>query len=152
LTRFGLPVLALLVLFSFSRRSGPVRELPQPVRTTPIEFLEALGSLYGKAGASSTAVEVAWERFRRHALRLCGRRLERMGAAELATVVRRRFPLADAKLEHDLAACEAATDNEKLHPKEALRLVQLLTAHTERLDEAVRSGVSGVSGVRRTGS
>jgi hypothetical protein len=153
LTRIGLPVLALLVLFSFSRRSGPVRELAAPVRTTPIEFLEALGSLYGRAGAASTAVEVAWERFRRHALELCGRRLERMDAAELAALVRRRFPMADAGLEGDLAACEAAADNERLHPKEALRLVQLLAGHVERLDEAVRSGVSGagrVSGVRRT--
>ena len=29
LLRIGLPVLAILVLFSFSRRSGPVRELPR---------------------------------------------------------------------------------------------------------------------------
>jgi hypothetical protein len=65
----GLPVLGLLVIFSFSRRSGPVRNLPPPARATPIEFLEALGSLYRNAGAASTAVSVAWERFRRHS---CG--------------------------------------------------------------------------------
>ena len=62
--------------FSFSRRSGPVRDLPPPARATPIEFLEALGSLYRNAGAASTAVSVAWERFRRHssaALRAAGR-------------------------------------------------------------------------------
>lgn len=41
LLRIGLPMLGLLVLFSFSRRSGPVRELPAPVRATPIEFVEA---------------------------------------------------------------------------------------------------------------
>ena len=52
----GLPVLALLVVFSFSRRSGPLRELPLPPRATPIEFLEALGSLYHNAGAASAAV------------------------------------------------------------------------------------------------
>ena len=40
---YSLPVLALLVVLSFSRRSGPVRELPAPARATPIEFLEALG-------------------------------------------------------------------------------------------------------------
>src|ERR1035437_1823195 len=56
LLRIGLPVLALLVLLSFSRRSGPVRELPPPPRTTPIEFPAALGSLYRNAGAASTAV------------------------------------------------------------------------------------------------
>ena len=64
----GMAVLALLVVFSFSRRSGPVRDLPQPARATPIEFLEALGSLYRNAGAASTAVSIAWERFRRHSI------------------------------------------------------------------------------------
>ena len=61
----GLPVLGLLIVFSFSRRSGPVRDLPQPPRATPMEFLEALGSLYRNAGAAATAVSVALERFRR---------------------------------------------------------------------------------------
>ena len=75
----GLPLLGLLIVFSFSRRSGPVRDLPQPPRAAPIEFLDALGSLYRSAGASSTAVAVALERFRRHSLRLCGLRLESDG-------------------------------------------------------------------------
>src|SRR5580658_5733797 len=35
---FGLLVLVLLVVLSFSRRAGPVRELPPIVRATPIEF------------------------------------------------------------------------------------------------------------------
>ena len=48
----GLIWLSILIVFSFSRRSGPVRELPPPARATPIEFLEALGSLYRSAGAS----------------------------------------------------------------------------------------------------
>ena len=56
---FGLAVLALLVVLSFSRRTGPVRELPAAVRTTPIEFLEALGSLYRNAGAASATVAIA---------------------------------------------------------------------------------------------
>ena len=87
LLEIGLPVLAFLVLFSFSRRSGPVRELPGPVRATPIEFLDALGSLYRNAGASSTAVAVAWERFRRDALRGCGMRMQKIGAAEIAAIL-----------------------------------------------------------------
>lgn len=138
--RMGLPVLAFLVLFSFSRRSGPVRELPAPVRATPIEFLEALGSLYQGAGAASTAVSVAWERFRRQALRLCGMQPQRMGAADLATVVRRRFPGADDMLEADLTLCEEAAGNDDLQPREALRLVQLLDDHLHKLEAAGRPG------------
>ena len=134
----GLPVLALLIVFSFSRRSGPVRDLPPPPRATPIEFLEALGALYRKAGAASTAVSVAWERFRRHSLRLCGQRGSKMGAAELAAVIRRRFPRADANLEADLAACEEAAWAETANPRQALKLIQTLHAHYEKLKEAAR--------------
>ena len=47
--RGGLLAIGILILFSFSRRRGPVRDLPAPVRATPVEFLEALGSLYAEA-------------------------------------------------------------------------------------------------------
>jgi hypothetical protein len=134
----GLPVLGLLIVFSFSRRSGPVRDLPPPARATPIEFLEALGSLYRKAGAASTAVSIAWERFRRHSLRLCGHGASKMGADELAAVIRRRFPRADANLETDLAACEEAAWGETVDPRQALKLIQTLHGHYEVLKDAAR--------------
>jgi hypothetical protein len=134
----GLVLLALLIVFSFSRRSGPVRDPPPPPRATPIEFLEALGALYRKAGAASTAVSVAWERFRRHSLRLCGQRGSKMGAAELAAVIRRRFPRADDSLEVDLAACEEAAWAGTANPRQALKLIQTLHGHYEKLQEAAR--------------
>jgi len=137
---FGLLGMALLIVFSFSRRSGPVRDLPPPARTTPIEFLEALGSLYRNAGAASTAISVAWERFRRHSLRLCGQRGTKMDAAELAAVIRRRFPQADASLEADLAACEDAAWGESANPRQALKLIQTLHGHYKKLTEAARPG------------
>ena len=140
--RAGLPLLAVLVLFSFSRRSGPVRELPAPARSTPIEYIEALGSLYRNAGAASTAVSIAWERFRRRALRLAGMRGQRMSAAELAAVLRRRFPSAGPDLESDLARCEEAAGNEGITPREALRLVQLLERHLAQLEAAARPALS----------
>src|SRR6202522_3602250 len=118
----GLAVLGLLVILSFSRPSGPVRELPLPVRSTPIEFLDALGSLYRNAGAASTAVVIALERFRRQSFRLCGLRGKQMAAADLADVLRRRFPQADASLEADLTACEEAAWGESIPPREALKL------------------------------
>ncbi len=156
LLRLGLPMLALLVLLSFSRRSGPVRELPPPVRTTPIEFIDALGSLYRNAGAASTAVSIAWERFRRHSMRsaTAGRlRGQQMSATELAAVLRRRFPNADPELERDLMACEAAAGEDGLSPREALRLVQMLDRHTASLDAAARPAGRGFPGpAARAGS
>ena len=136
----GLPVLGVLVILSFSRRSGPVRELPAPVRATPIEFLEALGSLYRNAGASSTAVAIALERFRRHALRLCGLRGKQMAAADLAATLRRRFPQIDATLEADLAACEEAAWSDSIAPNQALKLIQKLHTHQEEITAAAKPG------------
>jgi hypothetical protein len=134
----GLPLLALLVVFSFSRRSGPLRELPTPARATPVEFLEALGSLYRNAGAASTAVAIAWDRFRRHSLRLCGQRPGKISAADLAAVIRRRFPQAGPDLEADLAACEEAAWGDAVNPRQALKLIQTLHLHDRKLKEAAR--------------
>jgi len=139
----GLPVLGLLVVFSFSRRSGPVRVLPSPARATPIEFLDALGSLYRNAGAASTAVSIAWERFRRHTLQSAAadsRRGAPMSSADLAAMIRRRFPGADTSLENDLAACEEAAWGETINPRQALKLIQSLHDHREKLLAAVKSG------------
>lgn len=140
LLRIGLPVLGLLIVFSFSRRSGPVRDLPHPGRTAPVEFLEALGSLYRNAGASSTAVAVALDRFRRFSLRLCGLRPVAMSASELATAIRRRFPKADPSLDTDLIACEEATLSDAIEPRQALKLIQKLHMHQEKLTAAAKPG------------
>jgi hypothetical protein len=136
----GLPILGLLIVFSFSRRNGPVRELPQAPRAAPIEFLDALGSLYRGAGASSTAVAVALERFRRHTLRLCGLRSGPMGASELAAAIRRRFPHIDSSLEAELLACEDASWSETVEPRVALKLIQALHAQQSKLDAAAKPG------------
>ena len=134
----GMIGLGALIVFSFSRRSGPVRDLPLPARATPIEFLEALGSLYRNAGAASTAVAIALERFRRQSLRLCGLRGAPIGAGELAAAIRRRFGNIDASLEADLAACEEAAWGETVMPRDALKLVVRLHHHMEELKQAAR--------------
>ena len=140
LIRGALVAIGLLIVFSFSRRRGPVRDLPAPVRATPVEFLEALGSLYAEARASATAVELAYERFRRRMGDLCGMKGAKMSAEELAKALRRRFPHASPDLEKDLSDCEGATTNDKLAPKSALALVQALNRHSELLTAAARAG------------
>jgi len=55
-----------------------------------------------------------------------------MVAADLADVLRRRFPQADASLEADLAACEEAAWGETITPRDALKLIQKLHAHQEK--------------------
>lgn len=136
----GLACVGLLVILSFSRRRGPLRELPAPARATPVEFLEALGSLYGKAGAAPTAVGLAYDRFRRRMGTLCGRKGMQMNAAELAAALRRRFPQAPTELDADLAACEEAATDDRLPPRRALALVQALSRHSEMLTALARAG------------
>jgi hypothetical protein len=138
----GMAGLCLLLVFSFSRRSGPVRDLPQPPRATPVEFVESLGSLYAKAGAAPTAVAIAYDRFRRKVGELCGQNGLRWSAAEVAATLRRRFPQASPELEADLEACAEAVNDDLLPPKKALALVQALDRHTTLLEAAARMGRS----------
>jgi hypothetical protein len=139
LLRFGLLAMFVLIVFSFSRRNGPVRELPMPARAAPIEYLDALGALYQNTGSASTAASVALDRFRRHGLRLCGQSTGPMPAHDLASIIRRRFPQMDPALEADLAAAEAGAQDESLEPRAALRIVQALQAHQQRLSAAAHA-------------
>jgi len=134
----GLAGIVLLVVLSFSRRHGPVRDFPEPVRATPVEFLEALGSLYAEAGASATAVELALERFRRKMGELCGLKGSKLSVVELAAALRRRFPRVGEDLEKDLSDCEQAVKDDQLQPKRALALVQTLGRHSEALLAAAK--------------
>ena len=149
--------LALLVLFSFSRRSGPIRSLPQAARTTPIEFLEALGALYRSTGATATAMQIAWERFRAQSALLTGQRTNQLDARQLAAAIERRFGsleslgssggspgLAAAGMEADLIAAEEACWNDKLTSARALELIQTLRRHEEVMRTA------GSHSVKRT--
>ena len=128
--------LMLLVVFSFSRRSGPLRVLPQPPRTTPIEFLDALGALYRSTGAASTALQIAYERFRSQAALFSGQRATQMDAAQMAAALERRFGPAAHGIADDLLAAEEACWDETLKPSRALELVRALRMHEETLRAA----------------
>jgi hypothetical protein len=130
--------LILLVLFSFSRRSGPLRPLPQTPRTTPIEFLDALGALYRSTGAASTAIQIAFERFRSQAALFTGQHTSQMDAATMAIALERRFGAAASGIAPDLLAAEEACWNETLKPRRALELVRALRRHEETLRAASR--------------
>jgi hypothetical protein len=132
--------LALLVTFSYSRRSGPIRPLPQVPRTTPIEFLDALGSLYRSTGAAATATQIAWERFRAQAVLLTGQRSPQIDARQLAAAIDRRFGAVAKQMEPDMIAAEEACWDENLKPRRALALVQALRRHEETLRKASSHG------------
>jgi len=128
--------LAILVIFSYSRRSGTVRPLPQAARTTPIEFIDALGSLYRSTGASATALQIAWERFRTQASLLTGLRNPKVDARELAAAIGRRFGGLGKAMEPDLIEAEDLCWEETIKPRRTLTLIQTLRRHEETLRNA----------------
>ena len=137
---FGLAGISFMVVFSFSRRSGPLREVPEPTRATPMEFLDALGSLYRKAGAASTALSLAYDNFRRRMGSLCGRKGSLIGADELEHLLRTRFPQTPPEIGDDLATCEHEIGDDQLGPKRALALIQRLDQYRDMFERLVRKG------------
>ncbi|HEY0797473.1 MAG TPA: DUF4350 domain-containing protein [Acidisarcina sp.] len=150
-------IIAALLLFSLSRRSGPLRVLAETPRSTPVEFVESLGALYDKAGASSTAVVIAHERFRHQVEKRLGFTSGQttLPAPELAQAIQARLHYNHPELAEDLAECETAAHTE-LSRRRALQLVQALHDHSERMSTIghnspeAKSAASAVSTPNRT--
>src|SRR5215467_3275354 len=54
----------LALIFTFSRRNGPIHPLPEPSRLSPLEFVHTLGKLYRRADAVHSALAIPYARFR----------------------------------------------------------------------------------------
>jgi len=61
-----------LALFTFTRRSRPVRALVTEPRTSPLEFIDTMGGLYERARAAHAAVATVRNRVRRQLLDAAG--------------------------------------------------------------------------------
>lgn len=128
-----LGVIAMAVMFGFSRRSGPIRPLPQVSRLSPLEFVETLGTLYDRAHARAPALETMYQRFRH----LLGKRLglrSDIDAQEIGRCTRERLAYHNADFVQLLEACEAGIRNPNLSDARALQLIQLLHQHACNLE------------------
>jgi hypothetical protein len=67
-----LGIIAALLIFSFSRRSGPVRGMVSLPRSSPVEFANSMGDLYERAGATSAATEATKRRLLKMLVREAG--------------------------------------------------------------------------------
>jgi hypothetical protein len=117
-------VVALLV-WSFARRSGPLRPDPVVPRTTQIEFVQSLGSLYQAAGANQVAVSGAYQQFRQRLEQLFAIPQNR-SAESLGGALSQHFGTGGERLLKTLVACEQAMETENLPAKTALERVQAL--------------------------
>jgi hypothetical protein len=125
-------VLALIVLFTFSRRSGPTVLPPVVSRLAPLEFVDTLGGLYERAGAEPAVVGFVYQRFRATLSRQL-RISASAGDTELADAVQARLGWKETGLKQTLARALVASRARKVEPEEALGLVQELERYEEQL-------------------
>ena len=114
-----------LLLFTYSRRSGPLVPRAEVSRLSPLEFVETLANVYHRAGAQQAAVEIAFGRFRQ----MLGRRLGlygRVSAVEMAHAVEFHGLAPVPNFSQQLQRCESAISDPDLTEKEAVQLVQFL--------------------------
>lgn len=125
-------VLGLIVMFTFSRRSGPTVLPPVVSRLAPLEFVDTLGGLYERAGAEPAVVGFVYQRFRATLSRQL-RISSTAGDTELADAVQNRLGWKETRLKQTLARALVASRARKVEPEEALGLVQELERFEEQL-------------------
>jgi uncharacterized protein DUF4350 len=122
-----------MVLFTFSRRSGPIRMPVADSRQSPLEFVEALGDLYQSAHAAPVAVEVTYQRLRLSLSRKLGVSAK-MKLPELCRTAAARFNWTEATLLGILSHSERAMRDISLDEGEALKLVRELHEYSDRIE------------------
>lgn len=129
-------VVALLLIFSYSRRNGPIRLPTHVPRTSPIEFAESMGQLYRKAGATQAATEGARRRLLRFLIDRCGlpRSVAQSDAATIAQALNSRYPGDWTELAEHLSQA-ADAQYQSLAPRSALTLVKALDRDLKTLTE-----------------
>ena len=125
-------VLVLAMLFTFSRRSGPLRPMPAPSRLAPLEFVETLGGLYHQAHAASVAVDVYYQRFQYWITRRLGL-TSTASPEELARATRDRFDVKEEAFLRTLQDAAGARYQPDLPQKRALEIVQSLHSYAVKL-------------------
>jgi hypothetical protein len=121
------------LLFTFSRRSGPVQAPAAESRLSPLEFVETLGDLYRSARASPASVSVAYRRFRFALSRKLAVPAD-MKLPELSHLAASRFGWPEDTLLDTLARSERAMRNINLDEREALDLVRQLHGYSATLE------------------
>ena len=123
---------AALLLFSYSRRSGPLRPDPVVSRASAIEFVTSMGGLFHKAHASDAAVAVSYQQVRRflhsrYTIPIAYSVEQAMRALE------KRTGSSHALLERDLQEADRVANGQSIREHRALALLQSLYQHQREL-------------------
>jgi hypothetical protein len=139
-----------LMVFSFSRRRGPLRMPVTLPRSSPVEFAHSMGDLYEKAGATSVATEASKRRLLRVLSREAGVSQQSLqeGPEAIAEALHARLGGDWSQLREHLVRCKEM-EHGKISAGSALALVKALSLDTElvraRLRPAAAERVASVS-------
>jgi Domain of unknown function (DUF4350) len=126
-------LIAAAVVFTFSRRSGPIYKPAGVSRLSPLEYVDTLGGLYQRAKAGSAAVSVSLQRLRYLLTRQLGMPSD-VPDAELAHAAEERLAWKGFESEKLLPRAAAAVRSDSVTSREALDLVQHLEACSAKLE------------------
>jgi hypothetical protein len=133
------------LLFTFSRRNGPMHPLVETSRLSPLEFVHTLGRLYHRARAVHSALAVPYSRFRMLATRQLGISPQ-VPAPELARALKDRLRRKDNHLGELLEQIETALQSPELSEAVALELARQLAHYTQNLKQETIAHADSVPG------
>lgn len=125
-------LLAMALLFTFSRRSGPIAIPAVVSRLSPLEFVNTMAGLYQRAGATPVAVGVTYRHLRLELAHRLGLPAVTPDPA-LAQAAAERLGGNAKGLADALGQAALAADSKKMPARKALDLVQNLQRYTIRL-------------------
>jgi hypothetical protein len=128
-----LALLAIALLLTFSRRSGPLRPSAPEIRLSPLEFVETLGGLYEHAQASNIAVDISYQRFVYWLAKRLGMSAQD-SVEQLEQAARSRWQFHDEQFAILLRECASARYSPLLPPRRALQLVHDLHSYAVKFD------------------
>jgi hypothetical protein len=132
-------LLAATIIFTFSRRSGPMYRPARVSRLSPLEYVDTLGGLYQRAKASSAAVSVSLQRLRYLLTRQLGLASDAPDT-EVAQAAEERLAWKNFRAEALLSRASVATYGGQLKSRQALDLVKELEGYAAKLE--VRPGTN----------
>lgn len=126
-----LALLAVLTVFSFTRRHRPLRALETIPRTSPLEFAHSMGSVYQRGGAGEAAIDEAQRRLITLLEKRCGfdKQTLRADPSAICAALEERLGYSNPQLASLLEPAE-----ERIKPAQALTRVQALDAVSEEID------------------
>lgn len=115
-------ILGFAVLFTFSRRSGPIAMPATSSRLWPLEFVDTIGGLYERAHAEPAMVGAVYQRFRSLLARQLRLPITTADAA-LAEAVHARLGLKGDELAETLHRAAAASRAAKVPANDAFQII-----------------------------